>query len=206
MSRFDYSVRPINGWPGSPTRNRRRSTFKASYSDSEDLLGRELAQIRGKSVVLEIDIRPQDLRLDGTLRVSARPQGPRVILYAETKHGPLMMPCDTFTDWRDNVRAIALSLEALRKVDRYGCAMRGEQYRGWTAIPASTGGGLPTIDAAWALLQKESGVDAETKEGTTARRLYILASKRAHPDVGGSDDRFSAIGKARDLILGSLGE
>jgi hypothetical protein len=122
----NYTVRPISNWP-LPAKARSSSPFRASYSQSEDQLLRELGHLRAKDIVLEIDVQPSDLRLDGTLRANARPQGPRVCLYAETKHGPLQMPCDTYWDWKDNVRAIALSLQALRAVDRYGCSNRGEQ-------------------------------------------------------------------------------
>ena len=47
----------------------------------------------------------------------------------------MRFPCDTFTDWQANVRGIALALEALRAVDRYGVTQQAEQYRGWTALP-----------------------------------------------------------------------
>lgn len=40
-------------------------------------------------------------------------------------------------DWQINLRAIALGLEALRKLDRYGITSRGEQYTGWRAIEAT---------------------------------------------------------------------
>jgi hypothetical protein len=43
---------------------------------------------------------------------------------------------DMFPSWQDNLRAIALGLEALRKVERYGIANRGEQYAGWAQLTA----------------------------------------------------------------------
>lgn len=44
------------------------------------------------------------------------------------RRGHLSYPCDTFTTLQDNLRVIALALEALRMVDRYGVTRRGEQY------------------------------------------------------------------------------
>jgi hypothetical protein len=44
-----------------------------------------------------------------------------------------------FFDWRDNVRAIALGLEALRTVDRYGITHKAEQYTGVKALGQGTG-------------------------------------------------------------------
>lgn len=203
---MNYSTRPISTWPGTRTGSRQHSRFKATYGASEDLLMRELQHIGAKDVVLEIDISPSDLRLDGTLRANAKPQGPRVCLYAATKHGPLMMPCDTYWDWRDNVRAIALSLEALRQVDRYGCAARGEQYRGWTAIPASTS--MTTkVEAAWQLLADILGGDTPSPRDRAALdRCYRDAAKRAHPDAGGTEEGMAAVNRARETILLDLGE
>lgn len=203
---MNYSTRPISTWPGTRTGGRTHSRFKATYGASEDLLMRELQHLRAKDVVLEIDISPSDLRLDGTLRANAKPQGPRVCLYAATKHGPLMMPCDTYWDWRDNVRAIALSLEALRQVDRYGCSARGEQYRGWTAIPASTS--MTTkVEAAWRLLADILGGDPPSPRDRAALdRCYRDAAKVAHPDAGGTEERMAAVNRARETILLDLGE
>lgn len=43
---------------------------------------------------------------------------------------------DTYTTWQDNLRAIALGLEALRKVERYGITRGTEQYTGWKMLTA----------------------------------------------------------------------
>jgi hypothetical protein len=204
-----YVTRPISSWPAGVTVARRNSPFKASYGVSEDLLMRELWHLGARDVVLEIDIQASDLRLDGTLRANARPQGPRVILYAATKHGPLMMPCATFAHWQDNIRAIALSLEALRKVDRYGCSQRGEQYRGWTAIPASTGV-TTRVHAAWDILAREaagepgSAIKPEHRSRETLDRYFREAAMMAHPDAGGTDERMAAVNRARETILADL--
>lgn len=43
---------------------------------------------------------------------------------------------DTFTSWEDNLRAIVLGMEALRKVARYGIVKGNEQYTGWRQLTA----------------------------------------------------------------------
>lgn len=63
---------------------------------------------------LQIALREQDFRVDGLLRAAARPEHPGVVLAIDSQHGPLSYPCDKFTLWRDNLRAIVLGLEALR--------------------------------------------------------------------------------------------
>ncbi len=45
----------------------------------------------------------------------------------------LVYATDACEFWQHNVRSIALGLEALRAVDRYGISRRGEQYAGFRA-------------------------------------------------------------------------
>src|SRR5947208_1880483 len=75
-----------------------------------------------------------DIRLDGRPRARAVASHPGVVLAFDSRHGPLKYAVDTFDRWQDNLRAIALGLEHLRAVDRYGVTRRGEQYTGWRQI------------------------------------------------------------------------
>lgn len=52
----------------------------------------------------------------------------------------LVYATDACQFWQHNVRSIALGLEALRAVDRFGISRRGEQYAGFrAALPARAG-------------------------------------------------------------------
>lgn len=52
----------------------------------------------------------------------------------------LVYATDACAFWQHNVRSIALGLEALRAVDRYGISRRGEQYAGYrAALTAGSG-------------------------------------------------------------------
>ena len=73
-------------------------------------------------------------------RANASPKSPAVVIAFESKHGPLQYATDAFTHWQANVRAVALGLEALRRVERYGITKHGEQYTGWKQL----GSGTPT--------------------------------------------------------------
>lgn len=122
---MNLAFRPIQSWPGALTKIRRRAQFKAGYTATLGLLDRELQYLAAKDVVLQVALRDEDIRLDGAPRANAKPAShPGVILSFDSKHGPLSYPCDTFADWEDNLRAIALSLEHLRAVDRYGVTKR----------------------------------------------------------------------------------
>lgn len=133
----NIKLAPISTWPGELTRNRRPSPFKSNLTATLKLLDRELEQLtetraQRESLELLVAIPAGDLwRIDGRPRAHAVPEHPGVILSLDSIYGHLSYPCDTFTTWQDNVRAITLALEALRKVDRYGVTKRGEQYRGF---------------------------------------------------------------------------
>jgi hypothetical protein len=200
-------VGPIREWPGELTRNRTRSQFKASLSATLQLLDREvwnLVDTRAQQLSAEclIAIPAGDLwRLDGRPRAHAVAEHPGVIFSLDSKHGPLSYPCDTFTTWQDNLRAIALALEALRKVDRYGVTKRGEQYRGFLAIEATAApAGFATTKKAERYLYEVAGmiVDpaAPTFEPDALRRVLRKAQFRAHPDQGGDESTFQRVSLA----------
>lgn len=206
------TFRPIDHWDGAETRSRQSSNFKASYSTTLALLERELDMLRARHPVLMVDGTEDDCRLDGQLRASARLRSPRVILAFESKHGPLKYPCDRFTFWQDNLRAIALALEALRKVERYGVTSRGEQYTGWRQLPAGSvelGASLTRQDAWDTLIDLGTGlgyppnVEAATDE--MIADLYRMAAKLHHPDTGGDGETFNRANRARERLNGVHG-
>lgn len=200
-------VAPIRDWPGELTRNRSRSPFKAGLSDTMQLLEREIwhltdTRTQRESAELLIAIPAGALwRQDGRPRAHAVAEHPGVIFSLGSKHGPLSYPCDTFTTWQDNLRAVALALEALRKVDRYGVTKRGEQYRGFLAIEATAApAGFHT--AAEAIQFLATIVEDEWENGLVdtrpqnARALLRGAQRRTHPDHGGNAATFQRVSLA----------
>lgn len=194
------TVQPIVEWPGELTANRVRSSFGSTQSATLQLLRRELSQLGAKDVLLQIAIDRGQFRIDGFPRATAKPAHPGLILTMESKFGPLSYPCDTFTRWEDNLRAIALALEALRKVDRYGVTKRGEQYRGFLAIEGATAmpAGFASWELAWRFLEETSGLAPNVFEAPEERaaRLVRHAKRKAHPDTGGDTELFQRVSLA----------
>jgi hypothetical protein len=158
--------------------------FSASLTSTDNLLDRELRMLRASDVVLMVDCAESDIRIDGQLRASARLAKPGVALAFNTRHkGALLFGCGRFRNWQDNLRAIALGLEALRKIERYGIVQSDEQYEGWRAIPQSTSAVIPNpwhvIAAAARMTEDEARLDP--------RRAVRLARLRTHPDTNDGD-------------------
>lgn len=193
MSAF-YVVRPAGVWLEEQTpahKRRSRYTFKASWTDTIDLLEREVRHLKARDVVLQVDVQEKDIRIDGMLRANATPSHPGVRIAFESIHGPLTYATDSCAYWQHNVRSIALGLEALRAVDRYGVTKRGEQYAGWKQLAAgSSDSSHMTSDEAVSILC--SFTDLTAREVRTADPRWVLrtARGRAHPDKHGGDRAF----------------
>lgn len=208
-----WKVVLIKEWPGPMTRARRSDRFGergrgVDWTGTVRLLTRELGHLEAKDVLLQMAYTERDKRKDGSIRADAKPQHPGVILtfFSRTAGMPLTYPCDTFNDWQANVRAIALALEALRKVDRYGVTKRGEQYRGFAALPPAGGSTvtMSTGEAAALLVDFENldgDVDAVLEDVGAFKATYRNAVKNAHPDAeGGSTQKWYQLDEARKVL------
>lgn len=194
-------VGPIGEWPTALTPNRQMSKFSAHVGDTLKLLDREIYHLvdtktQQDSAELLVAIAPGAFRVDGRPYMNARAEHPGVIFSIDSKFGHLSYPCDTFTTWQDNLRAIAKALEALRMVDRYGVTKRGEQYRGFLALEATAApSGFATVESALAFL----ATFHPTIPGAVSvppRLLVRSAQRKSHPDHGGDDATFQRVSLA----------
>lgn len=200
MLRMQYHYEPLENKP--PARNRKRSSFSASFDKTLDLLDRELNHLKARNVVLQIDAERHEFRLDGMLRAGAKPRGPAVAISFDSRFGHLTYPCDTYDDWVSNLRAIGLALEALRAVDRYGVSGKGQQYTGWNKLPPPP---EPTVfhfsNRHDALTFLRTLVDVP--HAADPLEPYIRAAeKKTHPDLGGDARKFKLVQAARAILLG----
>lgn len=186
------SVRPITSWPGElrTARQRVRAPFDSTYTSTLELLDRELRMLRATVTVVQLAVNEGQIRRDGKLRASAYPDHPGVILSFDTKQGHFRYAADRFTSWQDNLRAIALGLEALRKIERYGIGSGVEQYTGFLQLEPGNGT-ITTAEQAEAFIAEHGGT-------------YRNAARKLHPDNpdGGDPVLFKRLQDARRILEG----
>lgn len=208
---MDWRVAPITLWPGLATAHQRPHPFRRTvdhghYTSNEagvdwtattSLLEKELGYLDASNVILQMFVEPGHIRVDGWIKQNARPYEPGIILSFDSKHGHLSYPCDTFTSWHGNIRAVAKGLEDLRRLDRYGITSHGEQYTGWLQITAASGGQTPQAVLAGLTGFSEDGVLKAPK------MAFRAAAKAHHPDFGGDAETMKQITEAA-RSLGAL--
>lgn len=204
---LDYIVKPITGWPGKRRHGteQRQSPFGrmvtrqfssgtsyqsrergATWSKILSTLERELRHLHAVEVTMRLDVRPDQIRIDGGVKSNASPATSAVMLEfqaAAIEGWPrLIYKCDVFRDWQSNLYAIAKSLEALRLVDRYEVATAGEQYAGFKQIAATS---TSTINAEAAAQIIAKVTDYRDPRGENILRFpetakELLRGKRSH--------------------------
>ncbi len=211
----NLNVQPLTTWPGELTaaHKRERSPFSATLSATLSVLSRELDMLGARGPILEVAIDPVQFRIDGRPRAQAKAAHPGVVLsLPRTTEGPLRYATDRFTSWQENLRAIALGLEALRKVERYGITRRGEQYQGFRAI--ESGQSAIAMGPAVPMSKDEAVEELSVLAGFATPVDWMdpmpldIAWKRArantHPDRRGGDrqewDRVETLGKVLGLV------
>ncbi len=115
------------------------------------------------------------------------------------------MPCDRYLDWEANLRAIALTLERLRSVERYGIVTeQQEQYTGWLRLPAA-GAIDEAVELAKILIEHACTSFAPSlvlANQSVFDSVWREAVRRTHPDTNNGRDGgdFNNVINARERI------
>lgn len=155
------------------------------------------AELRRTGAITVVISSMLPLRNDGLPRSDASqvPQGdPGVAVYwtrrVRGRLQPHAMPCDRWNKVADNLYAIALSIEALRGMERWGAVSLEQAFAGFAALPPGDGTEIiprqPVVD--WRTILggtwPEELEPAEILGIAKARHRKLIAI--AHPDAGGS--------------------
>jgi hypothetical protein len=203
---MNIRFKPLGVWPRAETIDRQPSRFKSNYNGTLRLLEKELDHLGAEDAELQLDMKLSDIAIHGWPKANARATSPRIILsftaYALEDAPVRVFPCDAFTYWEDNLRAIALTLHDLRRIDRYGTALAGEQYAGFKQIGATSTVTMSAVDAAMSL-QEVTRLPATIilSDASVAKEAVRAAIARTHPDRNAGDRKaYDAVDQARSIL------
>jgi hypothetical protein len=193
-----------DGWKRTQAYQRRRNDrYKADFVRARDGILRALRLLRARHAVVSSNV---PLRRDGLPLAGQRePNDPGIAVYWTSRDGkPQVIACDRWDRVKDNLHAVELALEAIRAIERSGASeILDRAFQGFAALPPST-----STTRSWRSVLGFLGCDGINGANPTveevAQRFRELARER-HPDVGGSDEAFIELTKARDQALEEVG-
>lgn len=189
MSVRAYPLQWPKGWPRTEKAKREPSHRfkKVTLAGALSGLQEEVRRLGGKDLILSSNY---------TLG-STNPIEGGVVAYFSYEERQVAIPCDRWDKIEGNVRAIALTIEAMRGMERWGAkSMIAAMFQGFTALNERTG------KSHWDILGlKPEPLPTEKQVMDAYRKL----AQTAHPDKeGGSHEAFAELGTAKDIALASI--
>ena len=187
-----------DGWPR--TKYPTKSRFDVSFTEARDGLVAEVKRLGGRYIVISTDI---ETRQDGLPYANQRaPRDTGDAVYFERKGKQMVFACDRWNTVKDNMRAVAKTIEAIRGIERWGASeMLERAFSAFVALPAPG----ETRKRAW---RDVLGFNADKPGVITKERIegaYRLAARKVHPDAGGSAEAFHELQQAREEALREIG-
>jgi len=172
-----YPLRWPPGWQKTEINKREGGRFNCTLSSALNSLTREVKLLGGSGLILSSNV---------TLG-SENPKDCGVVAYFLHEGTQVAIPCDRWRTVAHNVRAIALTIEAMRGMERWGAKnMIRAMFTGFKALPSSTRHWTDVMNL----------TPNCTKDEAT-HRYRILANER-HPDKGGTAEMMTTLNVAWD--------
>lgn len=173
------------GWPRTPRGQVRNSRYsQKTMARVREEIQEQVRLLGGKELILSTNIA---LRRDGLpYSGQKQPTDCGVAVYFSRKGRPFCFASDKWLTVEENLWAICLTIEALRRIERCGVSdMLDRAFTGFLALPA------PQTEAWWDVLGVPRMSDWEDIQDA-----YRELAKVHHPDKGGDKDSFVKIANA----------
>ena len=172
-------------WPDNRPRGKVYSArFDVSFAGARDSLVEEIKRLGGTNAVISTNI---ELRRDGLPYANQpEPQDKGVAVYFTYKGKSMCFACDRWDKVKDNMRAIAKTIDALRGIERWGSGeMVNQAFTGFLAIEA------PRKRKWFEVL----GVPENANQNDITK-AYRQKAKECHPDLGGNTELMTELNQA----------
>ncbi len=192
-------------WRRTPSIERSRAPYRASFVDTRNLIIDELKlMVTGRvsgyvPMVLSSDI---PVKRDGTPYADYdEPADPgAAVWWVDRNQETRAIACDRWNTVAGNFRAIALSIQHLRGLERTGASQIFERSMQNFRVPKLPGG-LANTRPWWC---ETLGLDHWPASHHEIQDAYRTLVKTTHPDRGGDQQRFVQINEAKDRALEAL--
>lgn len=197
MTRTPFPLQWPEGWSRTPVRDRGVSRFVTGMQMGLKGLRAELERLGAVNIVITSDL---PTRSNGMPYGEAADSGIAVWFVLDGKER--VMACDRWGRASENIHAIALSIEALRGLSRWGANdIVVKAFEGFKALPAPPGLHTQPPTRNW-----REVLGAPVGAGLAEiRRLHRLAMRKAHPDHGGSHEQAIEVSLAMSAAERELG-
>lgn len=167
-------------WPRTGDDARNRGNFLKNGGRVRQLLLKELALLRATEIVISSNVA---IRRDGLPYAGQKVEDPGVVLYFKRNGQDVAIPCDRWTTVDSNLRAIGMTVEAIRGMERWGTnQMVNATFQGFAALPANVIVTPYTARAWHEVLGVNSNAPANVVKG--ARDALLRQYHTDNPETG----------------------
>jgi hypothetical protein len=186
-----YPLQWPDGWPRAKAVDRKPARFQTTWAKTLDKLGKEVRLLGGSPPIISSNV---NLRRDGfpyADMAQDRIPDPGVAVYFTMRNKPRVMARDAHPTMHENLHSLALTIEAMRAIERHGGSLMMERaFEGFASLPA------PGSASCWDILQVKPYASREEIEAN-----YRRLARERHPDAGGSDAMMAELNAARVQAL-----
>ena len=182
-----------DNWKITPKDKRRNLGSRMSLYKAARSLEVELAKLGATDAILSTNV---PFSANGAY--AERYNGdPGAAVYFKYKNTSLVMACDHYFYVNNNVRGLALTIEAMRAIERHGASdMMERAFRGFTALPEQAG-------EFWREVLEIPPAARPTKEDI--EKHFRALAHIYHPDKGGTHEEWLRLSLARENALRDIG-
>jgi len=180
-----YPLEWPDGWPR--TKRYKSARYHTEFGKAlRDLVG-ELRRFKATHIVVSSNVPTKGDGLPYANAGTKRYDDTGVAVYFTVAGNQQVVACDRWDHVKDNLRAVGLTINALRMIERTGATEILERaFRGFKQLPAPR-------DSWWEIF----GVDPKKTTLADVDAIYKSRARKAHPDAGGSEDAIKILNQAR---------